>query len=106
MLVVKNRLTKEKVEAKIIYKDGKIEKRKLHWFDETASSDVSQNFGKFENAFRYHKCIEDGHIGNAKTQLCSISKMKYVLELIYKNAKDTELLSDNLPLDEYLYKMC
>ena len=104
MLFVKNRLTEEKIEAKIIYKDGKEESRFLHWFDDAASSDVSLNFGKFEAAFRYFDVINDGYIGNAKTQLCSVSKIKKTLETIYKNAGDTELLSDDLPLDERLYK--
>ena len=104
MLSVKNRLTKEKVEAQIIHKDGTVEKRYLHWFDETASSDVSQNFGKFESAFRYFNCIQDGILGNAVTQLCSVAGIKKALDIIYKNAGDTELLSDDLPLDESLYK--
>ncbi len=104
MLLVKNRLTKEKVEAKIIHKDGAVEKRELFWFDDAASSDVSQNFGKFEAAFRCFNCIRDGHLGNAKTQLCSVTGIKKALELIYKNAGDTELLSDDKPLDESLYK--
>ena len=104
MLSVKNRLTKEKVEAKIIHKDGTVEKRYLHWFDDAASSDVSLNFGKFEAAFRHFNCIQDGLLGNAKTQLCSVTGIKKALEIIYKNAGDTELLSNDLPLDESFYK--
>lgn len=103
MLGVKNRLTEEKIEATIIHKNGESHKRKLHWFDDTASSDVSLNFGKFEPAFRHHGCIRDGFIGNAKTQLCDISKMKQVMEKIYERAGETELLSDDLPLDKNLY---
>ena len=103
MLGVKNRLTEEKIEATIIHKNGDIEKRLLHWFDDAASSDVSLNFGKFEPAFRHYGCIEDGLIGNAKTQLCDIGKMKQVMEKIYENAGETELLSDDLPLDKNLY---
>jgi len=104
MLGVKERLTKEKIESEIIHQDGSIEKRYLYWFDESRTDDVSLNFGKFESAFRYHGCIEDGVIGSAPAQFCSAVKMKKVLELIYKNAEGRELLSDNLPLDTELYK--
>lgn len=103
MLSVKNRLTLDMIEAKIIHKNGKTEKRKLHWFDDTASSDVSMNFGKFEPAFRHYNCIEDRLLGNAKTQLCDISKMKKVMEIIYERAGGTELLSNDLPSDTKLY---
>ncbi len=104
MLEVSDRLTKEKAEATIIHKNGEVEKKYLYWFDESKIPDVSLNFGKFEAAFRYFNCIEDGFIGNAASQLCRARKMKDVLELIYKNAKGEELLYDNLPLREELYK--
>jgi len=103
MLGVPNRLTDDMVSAQIIHKNGQSETRKLHWFDEIIP-DVSVNFGKFEAAFRYHGCIQDGFIGDAATQFCSAVKMKNVMELIYKNAGGRELLADNLPLDESLYK--
>lgn len=102
-LEVPNRLTSEMVERTIIHEDGRVEKRHLYWFDESKIPDVSVNFGKFEPAFRYYKCIRDGYIGNAKVQLCSASKMKEVMELIYKRSAGKELLADNQPLDEKLY---
>lgn len=104
MLNVPERLTAEKVERAIIHKDGKIEKRYLHWYDNSKIDDVSANFGKFEKAFRYHGCIIDGKIGNAEVQLCDARKMKDILELIYTNNGYKELLSDDLPLDDALYK--
>ena len=64
---------------------------------------MSVNFGKFEPAFRYHGCITDGFIGNAKVQLCTATKMKEVMELIYKRSAGRELLADNQPLDKNLY---
>ena len=102
-LQVPNRLTNDMVERTIIHEDGKLEKKFLYWFDESEIPDVSANFGKFEPAFRYHKCIIDGFIGNAKAQLCSASKMKEVMELIYKRSAGVELLADSEPLDEKLY---
>lgn len=103
MLQVPNRLTNDMVERTIIHKNGRVEQRHLYWFDEEKIPDVSENFGKFEPAFRYHGCVMDGYIGNAKVQLCSVSKMKEVVELIYKRSAGEELLADNQPLDETLY---
>lgn len=105
MMNVPERLTDEKIESTIIHKNGNVEKRKLYWFDESKIPDVSVNFGKFETAFRHHKCITDGFIGNAPSQLCSASAMKSVLELIYKNAQGKELLADDSPLDNKLYTL-
>lgn len=104
MMNTPGRLTDKKIESAIIHKNGDVEKRHLYWFDESKIPDVSLNFGKFEPAFRYYDCIYDGFVGNAHSQLCSARKMKSVLELIYKNAQGKELLSDNKPLDEKLYK--
>lgn len=103
MLQVPNRLTNDMVERTIIHKDGRMEKRHLYWFDEEKIPDVSVNFGKFEPAFRYYGCITDGFIGNAKVQLCTASKMKEVMEVIYKRSAGKELLADNQPLDKKLY---
>ena len=102
---VLGRLTDKKIEAEIIFKDSSKEKRLLYWFDESKIPDVSLNFGKFERAFDFHGCIQRGKLGNAKTQLCDAQKMKSVMELIYKNAGGAEILADDLPLDEKLYKM-
>ena len=104
MLDVPKRLTEEKVERTVIMKNGEAVKKYIRWFDMNEIPDVSVNFGKFEEAFRYHNCITYGKLGNAKTQLCSARKMKDVLELIYKNAKGRELLADNAPLPLKLYK--
>ena len=102
-LEVPDRLTKNMVERTIIHKNGSIEKRHLYWFDEKKIPDVSVNFGKFEPAFRYHGCITDGFIGKAKVQLCSATKMKEVMELIYNRSAGKELLADQKPLEKKLY---
>lgn len=97
-----NRLTDYKVEKKIIHKDGTQEKRLLYWFDDKIP-DVSVNFPKFEEPFRYYGCIEDGYIGNAKVQICSARKMYFVIEKIYKNNSFGELLDNDIPIDKKLY---
>ena len=104
MLEVPDRLTEYMVERTILHKDGSEEKRFLRWFNPDGIPDVSVNFDKFEPAFRYHRCIIDGHIGNAEVQLCNTVKMKDVIELIYNNNGFNELLDNNLPLDVRLYK--
>lgn len=101
-LDVPDRLTDFKVEKRIIHKDGREEKRFLYWFDEKIP-DVSVNFPKFEEPFRYCGCIEDGYIGNARAQMCSARKMYAVIEKIYKNNNFGELLDNDLPIDKKLY---
>lgn len=104
MLNVNGRLTENKVEQKIIYEDGKIEKRFIYKIDTSCLGDISKRFIKFETPLRYYDCIIDGNIGEAPTQLCSAKKMKDVLEIIYKNANGQELLEDDKPIPEEFYR--
>ena len=104
MLSVPKRLTKEKRDFPIIYENGECKAKKLYWFYTDEIEDVSENFGKFEAAFNFHSAITYGKIGNAKTQLCSASKMKETIELIYNRNSFKELLDNNSALDEKLYK--
>ncbi len=103
MLEVPDRLTDAGIYADIIYKDGTREKRHLRWFDPIIP-DVSVNFGKFEPAFRHFGVIQDGTLGDAKVQFCRAEKMKEALTVIYGNTGGREILADNAPLDENLYK--
>lgn len=103
MLNVPGRLTTEKTERSIILEDGRSIKRYLYWYDNSKIDDVSVNFNKFEEPFRYHGCITDGIIGNAKVQLCDMNKMKETVELIYNNNSFGELLDNNIPIDKKLY---
>ena len=103
MLDVPDRLTDYKVEKTIIHKDGTEEKRHLYWFDEKIS-DVSVYFPKFEAPFRHFGAITDARLGNAALQVCNARKMKEIIELIYKNNNYSELLDNDLPIDEKLYK--
>ena len=66
--------------------------------------DVSKKFHKFEPPFRHFGCIQDAKIGNAPVQLCRCRKVKEVIELIYANNNFGELLADDSPIDEKLYK--
>ena len=104
MLNVPERITENKVKRKIIHRDGREDIRELYWFDDSKVSDVSVNFPKFEEPFRYYDCIIDGRVGNAHAQLCSAVRMKNVVELIYKNNSFKELLNDSAPIEKKLYE--
>lgn len=101
---VPNRLSAELVKASIRLKDGNVIERPIHCHRAAGISDVSANYPKYEPAFRHHGCITDGRIGNAPSQLCSAAGMHRVLELIRERSRGEELLADNSPLDESLWK--
>ncbi len=98
------RYLREKVTAEVIDEKGAVTERQLYWFDETVTGDVSEHFGKFEAAFAYYHCIQYGSLGNARTQMIRARDIKWIMELIYKNAKGRELLADGRPLDPALYQ--
>ena len=104
MMQVPGRLTDYMVERTIIHRDGHSEIRKLYWFNEAYIPDVSIYFPKYEPAFRYHKCIYDGMIGNASAQMCSTQGMRKVMELIRNNSHGKEILNDDAPLPCHLFK--
>lgn len=104
LIGVKNRLSKEPLDNSVKRKSGEVVFRKVRITDAEGIGDVSQYYGKFEPAFRYHGAIKDGVIGNAKVQLCSAQKIKDVVELVYKRANGAEIMDSHTPLDEKLYK--
>ncbi len=105
MLSVKNRLTSEKVQRTIIHRDGRKETRRLYWFDEETIPDVSVYFPKLEPVFRYYDCILDGFLGNAPAQLCKTAEMKIAMENLYNRAGGKELLDNDFPIPDALYKI-
>ena len=104
ILQIKNRISESCEKTKIIYPDGREEIRYIKVFLEDGVPDASNFFGKFEKAFRYHGCIKDGTLGNAKVQLCDAKKIKEVIELIYSRNDGSELLGDFAPLKTKLYE--
>ena len=93
---VKGRMLAEKSPVTVLKKDGVLETRHLHLFNET-NGDVSLRFPKYELAFRYHRAITDGFIGDAPTQLCDARIMKQVVEMIYKNGGDPLADEEQIP---------
>ncbi len=104
MLNVPNRLSENPGNRTVIDKNGTVRKVFTHGHHACGIPDVSANYIKYEPAFRYHGCIVDGTLGNAPVQMCSARRMKDVVELVDKRRNGAELLSDNSPLDEKLYK--
>ena len=104
MLSIPDRVEKEhNCHTSVLTRDGRLISRSLRGLVEDKFGDVSKRYPKFEAAFRYHGCIIDGFVGDAKAQLCDAVKMKEVLELIYSRSKGEEILADNKPLDEKYY---
>ena len=103
-LSIPNRCTKEFHNTVLIDEKGSVIHKPLHLVFEEFG-DISCNFGKLEPAFRYHGCIVDGTIGDAKVQLCSARKIRSVLELIHKNSNGEEFLVDNQALPAEWYEI-
>lgn len=93
MLHIPNRMD-EKTVPMAVKKDGQIIRRELHLFYTDYIEDISLRFWKYETAFRYHRCITDGFLGNAPVQLCDAKKMKETVALIYQNSNGTDPLKD------------
>ncbi|MBQ2881922.1 MAG: AAC(3) family N-acetyltransferase [Clostridia bacterium] len=104
ILNVPNRLSPHEVPTKIRLKSGEIYRGKTHYHLAEGIRDVSAHYPKYEPAFRHYNCITDGFVGNAKTQLVSARKIKDIIELIHQRSGDTDVLIDDKPLDEALYK--
>ena len=77
-----------------VKKSGQTIKRELRLFQTDYTEDISLRFWKYETAFRYHRCITDGFLGNAPVQLCDAKKMKETIALIYQNCGGADPLKD------------
>lgn len=91
---VPNRMDDKPVPVAVRRQDGQVAHTQMRLFYTDYTADISYRFPKYETAFRYHRCIADGFLGNAPTQLCSAVKMKETLELIYKNCGPADPLAD------------
>ena len=98
---IPNRMVAEFTPVTVRKKTGEIEHRQLRLFNEE-NGDVSLRFPKYETAFRYHRAITDGYLGNAPVQLCDAQRLYDTVKLIYENAgKDP--LADERQIPPSLY---
>ena len=82
---IPDRMVMEFTPVTVRKKQGDIEHRRLRLFNEK-NGDVSLRFPKYETAFRYHRAITDGYLGNAPVQLCDARVMQDTVALIFQNA--------------------
>jgi aminoglycoside 3-N-acetyltransferase len=94
-LGIPQRCTEEFYNTVVIDTYGSVIHKPIHFIFEEFG-DISYSFGKLEPAFRYHGCIVEGGIGDAKVQLCSAKKIKSVLEMIHASSDGQEFLLDNI----------
>lgn len=103
MLNVPNRMEEKPNRTVTRMPLGELIERDILEFKTDYTDDISLRFVKYETPFRYRRCIVDGFIGNAPTQLCDARKMKETIELIYKNSGGVDVLSDEKPIPPKLY---
>lgn len=103
ILEVPRRLSKQPAQMAIKHKDGRVTYRNFHYMTEEVC-DVSVNFPKYEQAFRYHGGIEDAILGNASVQVCSARIMNSVMAIIRARSGGVELLQDSTPLKQNLFE--
>ena len=93
MLHIPNRMGDTSVPM-AVKKGDQVIKRELLLFQTDYIEDISLRFWKYETAFRYHRCITDGFLGNAPVQLCDAKKMKETIGQIYQNCGSADPLKD------------
>lgn len=103
MLGISNRMASAPTAVTVRDENGTVTEHMLTFFESDFTDDVSLFFPKYETAFRYHRCITDGFIGNAPTQLCDCAKIKQTLELIYERANGVDPLKTPKAIPQKLY---
>ena len=83
--------------------DGEIINREMTLYSCSFTGDISQRFTKYDTAFRYHRCITDGFIGNAPTMLCDAKKMADTIALIFERSGGIDPLKDEAAIPQKWY---
>lgn len=103
MLNVPNRMDAKPIATGVKKASGEIIHRELTLYYTDYTDDISYRFVKYETAFRYHRCITDGFIGNAPTQLCDAAKLKDTVALLYQNSNGMDPLAGEAPIPQKWY---
>ena len=103
LLKIPNRIGGEPADVAVRRKDGSVVRRQMELFYTDYIDDISYRFPKYETAFRYHRCITDGFLGNAPTQLCDARKMTAAMALLWKNSGGADPLKDEEPIPQAWY---
>lgn len=102
ILSLPDRRAKAKTPVTVRKKSGETVAREMWMFDEKYG-DISHRFPQYETAFRYHRHIADGFLGDAPTQLCSARGMLDVVKTIFASANGADPLADEHPIAPVLY---
>lgn len=97
---VPKRLTDDYKLFKIRTPDGRLIDRPMRVHDHSRG-DVSENYGKIEEALLKNKIAHIGKIGDAKTYCCDAQKMVDLVSAFLK--KEPDLFSDNIPIPKEWY---
>lgn len=103
ILGISNRMEEKTSPLTIRRTNGEVVTRPTALFYTDYIEDISDRFIKYDTAFRYHKCIVDGFIGNAPTQLCDAQKMKEVIALLWRNSGGIDPLFSESPIPQQWY---
>ncbi|MBR2861642.1 MAG: AAC(3) family N-acetyltransferase [Clostridia bacterium] len=103
ILNVPNRMDTKATPVSVKRKDGTVIKKEIGLYYTDYTEDISERFVKYDTAFRYHRCIRDGFIGDAPVQLCNAKKMKETIELILKQSGGEDPLFGEAPIPQKWY---
>jgi aminoglycoside 3-N-acetyltransferase len=103
MLALPNRMEANLSSATVRHLNGEIVERPWRMYACDFTDDISKRFPQYEQAFRYHRCITDGFLGDAPTQLCDARGMKAVVESIFAASDCKDPLADESPIPPKLY---
>ncbi|MBR2934055.1 MAG: AAC(3) family N-acetyltransferase [Oscillospiraceae bacterium] len=103
MLSIPNRMEEKTMPLTIRRTNGEVVTRPTALFYTDYIEDISDRFIKYDTPFRYHRCITDGFIGNAPTQLCNARKMRDTIALIWNNSGGIDPLFSENPIPQKWY---
>ncbi|MBQ8175370.1 MAG: AAC(3) family N-acetyltransferase [Clostridia bacterium] len=104
MMHVSNRLSAEPVCTTVRHPNGEIEKRYVHYHAAAGIPHISEQYPKYDVAFRRFGHISDGFVGNAPALLCDARGMRDVMMLVRQRSEGRELCADHVPLDPAWYE--
>jgi len=103
ILNIPNRMASDFIHTTVKRVNGEILQRDIKLYSCSFINDISQRFVKYDTAFRYHRCITDGFIGNAPTMLCDAKRMTDTISLIFKNSGGIDPLSNEDAIPQKWY---
>lgn len=93
MLCLPNRMSDTPMMTAVKRASGEIVRRPLTLYHTDYTSDISCRFIQYDTAFRYMRCITDGFVGDAPTQLCDARRMKETVERIFARSGGVDPLA-------------